>query len=47
MISIKDFGKVSSQTKANEDLNERVLGNAGDLFNEFCYVYKERYEKMV
>ena len=36
---------VNPQTKANEDLKEKVLDNAGDIFNELYYIYKEKYEE--
>ena len=33
--------------KTNKEVSsiERILDNAGDLFNEFYYCYKERYEE--
>ena len=37
--------KVSPQIKKNKDLKTKVLDNAGDLFSELYYVYKEKYEK--
>ena len=39
MIFIKN---VSPQTKTNENLKEKVLGNVGDLFNEPDYFYKDK-----
>ena len=36
---------VNPQPKANEDLNAKVLDNAGDIFNELYYFYKEKYEE--
>ena len=39
------FKNVSLQTKSNEDLKAKVLDNVEDLFNEFYYIYKERYEE--
>ena len=33
---------VSPQTKTNENLKEKVLGNVGDLFNEPDYFYKDK-----
>ena len=36
------FRNVCPQTKKNEGLKEEVLDNAGHLFNELHYVYKER-----
>ena len=36
--------KVSPQTKKNEYLKAKVLHNAGDIFKEFYYIYKERYK---
>ena len=36
---------VNSQTKANQDLKAKFLDNAGDIFNELYYIYKEKYEK--
>ena len=43
------FKSVNSQTEANKDLKAKALDNAGDLFNEMYYIYKEKYveEKMV
>ena len=36
---------VNPQTKANQDLKAKFLDNAGDIFNELYYIYKEKYEK--
>ena len=36
---------VSSQTNNNEDLKAKVLDNAGNLYNDWFYIYKERYEQ--
>ena len=36
---------VNPQTKANEDLKAKVMDNAGDIFNELCNTYKEKYEE--
>ena len=44
-IKFTGFKNVSRQTKNNEDLKAKVLENVGDLFNELCYIYKERYEE--
>ena len=37
--------KLTPEIKENKDLKVKVLGNAGDLFNELYYIYKERYEE--
>ena len=37
--------KLTPEIKENRDLKVKVLGNAGDLFNELNYIYKERYEE--
>ena len=39
------FKKVIPQTKENKDLKETVKNNAGDLFNESYYIYKDRYNE--
>ena len=31
--------------EANKDLKAKVLDNAGDIFNELYYIYKEKYEE--
>ena len=41
------FKNVSPQTKANEDLKEKVLDNVGDLFNELYYIYKDKYNEEI
>ena len=41
---VSKFRKVGPQTKTNEDLKEGVLENAGDLFNNLHYIYKEKFE---
>ena len=42
---LQDLKKVSPQTKKHEDLKEKVTNNAGDLFNELYYIFKERYKE--
>ena len=44
MIFIKN---VSPQTKTNENLKEKVLDNVGGLFNELCYIYKDKYNEEI
>ena len=39
------FKRVSPKTKDNEDVKTKVLGSAGDIFNELYYNYKENYEE--
>ena len=39
------FKKLTSQTKENQNLKAKVLDNAGDLFIELYYTYKERYKE--
>ena len=44
----KKFTKLKSvnlQTEANVVLKAKVLDNAGDVFNELYYIYKEKYEE--
>ena len=36
---------VNPQAEANKDLKAQVLDNAGDIFNESYYIYKEKYEE--
>ena len=38
----KKFKAVNPQTNKNEVLKPKVLDNAGDLFNELYYIYKDR-----
>ena len=42
MIFKKKFKAVNPQTNKNEVLKPKVLDNAGDLFNELYYIYKDR-----
>ena len=35
------------QTKTNENLKEKVLDNAGDLFKELCYICKDKYNEEI
>ena len=42
MILKKKFKAVNPQTNKNEVLKPKVLDNAGDLFNELYYIYKDR-----
>ena len=39
---------VNPQTDENENLQEKVLNDIGDLFNQQYYIYKDKYneEKM-
>ena len=39
------FEKINPQTNKKEDLKEKVKDNAGDLFNELHFIYKERYSE--
>ena len=39
------FKKLTLQTKENQNLKAKVLDNAGDLFIELYYTYKERYKE--
>ena len=44
----KKFTKLKSvnlQTEANVVLKAKVLDNAGDVFNELYYIYKEKHEE--
>ena len=42
-----DLKNVSPQTKTNENLREKVLGNVGDFFNELYYIYKDKYNEEI
>ena len=51
---MKDFhkkfpslGNVVSQTNDNKTLKNKVLINAGDLYNDLYYIYKDKYNKIV
>ena len=39
---------VNPQTDENKNLQEKVLNDVGDLFNQLYYIYKDKYneEKM-
>ena len=37
--------KLTPEIKENKDLKVKVLGNAGDLFNELYYIYKKDMKK--
>ena len=37
--------KFNPQTKEEKDLKEKIKDNAGDIFNELHYIYKERYSE--
>ena len=39
------FKNVNPQTEANKYLKAKVLDNAGDIFNEMYYIYKEKCEE--
>ena len=52
--TLKNFNKkftglknVISQTKANKKLKEKVLDNAGNLFNDLYYIYKYKYNEEI
>ena len=52
--TMKDFhkkfpslGNVVSQTNDNKTLKNKVLINAGDLYNDLYYIYKDKYNKIV
>ena len=36
---------VNPQADKNKDLKPKVLNNAGDLFNEMYYIYKDKYNE--
>ena len=38
---------ITPQTDKNKDLQEKVLNDVEDLFNELYYIYKYKEEKMV
>ena len=51
---MKDFhkkfpslGNVVSQINDNKTLKNKVLINAGDLYNDLYYIYKDKYNKIV
>ena len=37
-----DLKNVVPRTEANKNLREKVLGNAGGLFNDLYYIYKDK-----
>ena len=37
--------KFNPQRKEKKDLKEKIKDNAGDIFNELYYIYKERYSE--
>ena len=40
-----ELKNVSPQINKNEELKKDVLENVLDIFNEFYYIYNERYEE--
>ena len=38
---------VNPRTKANKELKEKVLDDAGDLYNEQYYIYKDKYNDKI
>ena len=38
---------VAPQTEANKNLEKKVLDNAGDLYNELYYIYKDKYNEEI
>ena len=36
---------VNPQTDENENLQEKVLNDIGDLFNQLYYIYKDKYNE--
>ena len=42
---LDELKNVSPQINKNEDLKKDVLENVLDIFNEFYYIYNERYEE--
>lgn len=42
---LDELKNVSPQINKNEDLKKDVLENVLDTFNEFYYIYNERYEE--
>ena len=49
---LKDFHEkftslknVAPRTEANKNLKEKVLDDAGDLYNDLYYIYKNKYNK--
>ena len=37
--------KFSPQIKKYKDIRTKLLENAGDLFNDLCYIYKDKYNE--
>ena len=37
-----DLKNVTPQIEANKTLKKKVLNNAGDLFNDLYYIYKDK-----
>ena len=38
---------VNPQTKAKKNLKDKVLSDAGDLFNDLYYIYKDKYNEEI
>ena len=46
-IKFTSLKNVTPQTEANKNLKEKVLDNAGDLFNDLYYIYKDKYNEEI
>ena len=42
-----DLKNVNPQIKDKKDLKEKVLDNAGNLYNKLHYIYKNKYTKKI
>ena len=42
-----DLKNVIPRKEANKNLNEKVFNDAGNLLNELCYIYKNKYSKEI
>ena len=42
-----DLKNVIPRTEANKKLKEKVLDDAGDLFNDLYYIYKDKYNEEI
>ena len=52
--TLKNFHKkftslknVAPRTKSNKNLKNKVLNNAGDLYNDLYYIYKDKYNEEI
>ena len=41
------LNNLTPQTENKEELKQEVLNNAGDIYNELYYIYKNKYNKKI